>query len=78
MYSITETLLQIFATLPVTTATDKRALSALKLMKTYLRTNMQENRLSALALLYINNDIELDYNQMIDQFAKGNRCLYLK
>ena len=35
-YSIIETLLQIFATLPVTTATRKRSFSALKLIKTYL------------------------------------------
>ena len=42
-YSITETLLQIFATLPVTTATGERSFSALKLIKTYLRTSMQKN-----------------------------------
>ena len=39
---------------------------------------MQENRLNALALLYINNDIKLDYSQVIDQFAKRNRRLNLK
>ena len=78
MYSINETLLQIFATLPVTTATGERSFSALKLMKTYLRTNMQENRLNPLAFLFINNDIKLDYSQVIDQFAKGNRRLNLK
>ena len=77
-YSITETLLQIFATLPVTTAAGERSFSALKLIKTYLRTSMQENRLNALALLYINNDIKLDYRQVIDQFAKGNRRFNLK
>ena len=77
-YSITETFLRIFATLPVTTATGERSLSALKLMETYLRTSMQENRLNALAFLYINNDIKLDCSQVIDQFAMGNRCLNLK
>ena len=67
--------LYIFATLPVTTATGERSFSAQKLMKTYLRTSMQENRLNALALLYINNDIKCDYCQVIDQFAKGNSRL---
>ena len=76
-YPITETLLQIFATLPVTTATGERSFSALKLIKTYLRTSMQEDRLNALALLYIKKDIKLDYCQVIDQFAKGNRRLNL-
>ena len=28
--------------------------------------------------LYINNDIKLNYSQVIDQFAKGNRRLNLK
>ena len=67
---IIETLLQIFAMLPVTTATGKRSFSALKLIKTYLRTAMQENRLNPLALLYICTNTKLDYNQVIDQFAK--------
>jgi len=39
---------------------------------------MQEHQLNALALLYINKDIKLDYSQVIDQFAKGNRRLNLK
>ena len=39
---------------------------------------VQENRLNALAILYINNDIKLDYSQVIDQFVKGNRRLNLK
>ena len=77
-YSSTETLLQIFATLPVTTATGERSFSALKLIKTYLRTSMLENRFNTLALLYINNYIKLDYSQVIDQFANGNRRLNLK
>jgi len=76
-YPITETLLKIFATLPVTTATGERSFSAPKLIKTYLRTSMQEDRLNALALLYINKDIKLDYSQVIDQFSKGNRRLNL-
>ena len=39
---------------------------------------MQENRLNASALLHINNDIKLDYSQVIDQLAKENRRLNLK
>ena len=39
-YSITGTLLQIFATLPVTTAMGERSFSALKLIKTQLRTSI--------------------------------------
>ena len=71
--------LYIFCTTsPVTTATGERSFSAFKLIEMYLRTSMQESRLNALALLYINNDIKLDYSQVIDQFVKGNRRLNLK
>ena len=77
-YSINETLLQIFAKLPVTTATGERSFSAVKLIKAYLSTTTQENRLKALALLSINNNIKLDSSQMFDQFAKENRCFNLK
>ena len=69
--------LYVVATLSITTATGEWLFSALKLIKTYLRTSMQENRLNALTLLYI-NDIKLDYSQVIDQFTKGNRRLNLK
>ena len=64
--------------LPVTTAMGERSFRALKLIKTYLSTSMHENRFNALALLYINNDIKLDYSQVIDRFAKGDRRLNLK
>ncbi|CAF3312561.1 unnamed protein product, partial [Rotaria sp. Silwood2] len=43
-------LLRIYATLPVTTATGERSFSTLKLVKTYLRSTMSENRLNGLAM----------------------------
>jgi len=75
-YPIAETLLQIFATLLVTTG--ERSFSAQKRIKTYLRTSIQEDRLNALDLLYINKDIKLDCSQVTDQFVKGNGRLNLK
>jgi len=49
-------LLQIFTTLPVTTAipTPERTFSTLKLLKIYLISTMTENRLNELALVNIN------------------------
>jgi len=68
-------LLDIFATIPVTTATGERTFSALKYIKNYLRSTMGEPRLNGLAHLFINRDIELDYNLVIDDFGKENRRL---
>ena len=45
-------LLQLFLTIPVTTATSERTFSALRRLKTYLRTMMSQDRLNHLLLLY--------------------------
>lgn len=52
-------LLQILATLPVTTANSERSFSTLKRLKTYLRNTTCENRLNGLALLNIYREIIL-------------------
>jgi len=49
-------LLQLFATLPVTSATPERTFSVLKRLKTYLRATMTGERLNGLALANINKD----------------------
>ena len=74
-YPSLEVLFQILATLPVTTATNERSFSALKYLKTYLRSTMKEIRLNGLALLYVHRDISLDLDQVIDEFSGKNRRL---
>ncbi|XP_036391745.1 uncharacterized protein LOC118782475 [Megalops cyprinoides] len=63
--------LRIFATLPVTVATTERSFSKLKLIKTYLRTTMMQERLSGLAIISINHVVssKLSYDDVIDDFA---------
>lgn len=63
-------ILQIYATLPVTTATGERSFSTLKLMKSYLRNTMSENRLNGLAMMYIHSMVNIDIEQVIDEFSK--------
>jgi hypothetical protein len=46
-------LLQILATLSVTTANSERSFSTLKRLKTYLRNTTCENRLNGLAMMNI-------------------------
>jgi len=59
------------ANLPVTVATAKRSFSKLKLIKTYLRNIMQDDRLSGLSVLSIENAEarKLDVSKIIDDFA---------
>ena len=72
----------LFLALPVTVATAERSFSKLKLIKTYLRNIMQDDRLSGLAVLSIENaeafsidktarhlSRKLDVSKIIDDFA---------
>ena len=68
-------LLRTFATIPVTTATRERSFSALKYVKSYLRSTMREDRLNGLAQLFINKDLMLNHDGVIDEFSKENRRL---
>jgi len=77
IYPSLSVLLQIHATLPITTATGERSFSAVKYLKNYLRstTCMCKDRMNGLAHLYINRDVDLYYRGVIEEFAAFNRRL---
>ena len=62
---------RILLTIPVTVASAERSFSKLKLLKTYLRSTMSQERLNGLALIAIENDIleTIKYEDLIDDFA---------
>ena len=74
-YSSLAVLIQILATLPVTTATNERSFSAFEYLKTYFRNTTKEVHLNGLALLYVHRDISLDFEQIITEFSRKNRRL---
>ncbi|XP_046472558.1 uncharacterized protein [Neodiprion pinetum] len=63
--------LRIFLTLPVTSASGERTFSKLKLIKTYLRSTMCQDRLNGLAAMSIEHGIcnELNFSDIIASFA---------
>nr|CAH7769133.1 unnamed protein product [Callosobruchus chinensis] len=63
--------IKIFLTMPVTVASCERSFSKLKLIKTYLRSTMGQEKLSGLAILSIEGDIArlLSYENVIKNFA---------
>ncbi|KAL4707251.1 hypothetical protein ACJJTC_008332 [Scirpophaga incertulas] len=71
VYPTIEIVLRIIATTPVTVASAERSFSRLKITKTYLRNSMTQDRLSALAILSIENDVahSLDYCELIKDFS---------
>jgi hypothetical protein len=63
--------LRIVLTIPVTVASGERSFSKLKLIKSYLRATMKQDRLNGLAMLSIEKDVasELDYSSVINKFS---------
>ncbi|XP_046853849.1 52 kDa repressor of the inhibitor of the protein kinase-like [Xenia sp. Carnegie-2017] len=70
--------LWLLATLPVTSCECERSISALRMVKTYNRSTMVEERLNGLALMRIHQEIEPTVDEVINKFAYGNRRLELK
>ena len=65
-------LLKVTCTLPVTSCEWERSNSALKRLKTYLRSTMGHERLSGLALLTVHYDVEIDTEDVLNHFARKN------
>jgi len=66
------TALMMFLTIPVTVPSAERSFSKLKLIKSYLRSTMSQERLKAMAILSIEQHRarKLDFNTVIDTFAE--------
>ncbi|KAL4142042.1 hypothetical protein QTP88_004574 [Uroleucon formosanum] len=66
------TLYKIFYTLPVSSATAERSFSRLKLIKTFLRSTLTEEKLSNLAILSIEKCTaeKIDFDKVIETFAQ--------
>jgi len=69
------TLLTIMATLPVTSCETERTFSQLRLLKTYTRNSLGEDRLTGLALMKMHREIveSLDIGELVDKFAANHR-----
>lgn len=63
------TILQLLATIPVTSSSCERSISKLRLIKTYLRNTMTDYRMNGLALMYAHKEIELNIDTLINKFA---------
>ena len=67
-------LVRLHFTIPVTTATAERTFSALRRVKTYLRSTMTEERLNNVMLLHTHKDLatELDLIKVASIFVSAN------
>lgn len=62
-------LLLISLTIPLTSNSAERSFSQLRLIKTYLRSSMTQERLTNLAIIRINREFDVNIESLIDKFA---------
>ena len=72
-------ILRVLLTIPATSASVEHASSALKFVKNVYKSKMSEDRLNSLIIMYVHKDIKLDYNDIIDMYArcKPRRILFI-
>ncbi|XP_069104128.1 52 kDa repressor of the inhibitor of the protein kinase-like [Argopecten irradians] len=69
-FSNIHTILKICGTFPVTSCECERSISCLRLLKTYLRSTMGQDRLSALALMFIHRTVNVRVTDIVTEFAR--------
>lgn len=62
--------------MPVISAIAKRSFSALKRIRTYLRSTMIEDRLSGLSVMHVHPKIELDIDKAMNRMETENHTFY--
>ena len=76
-YSNIYVLLKVLGTVAVTSCECERSWSVLKRLNTYRRASMGQNRLSTLALMHINLDVDIDAKRVLKVFCKRYRAVEL-
>ena len=69
MYPNITTIINLLLLTSVTSSGVERANSSLRFVKNAFRSTMGEDRFNALILMYVNNDIEINIEEIIDIFA---------
>ena len=71
---------RILLTIPVSVASAERSFSKLKLIKSYLRSTMSQERLSDLAILSIERELlrNIDFESLVNEFLekKGRQIMF--
>jgi len=71
------TLYKVALVLPISSASCERSFSAMRRIKTWTRTTMGQNRLTNLAVIHIENDIEINNETVLNKFVEKTRLLNL-
>ena len=69
LYPAIYTIISILLTTSVSSATSERSLSAMRRVKSYLRSTIGNERLSNLSLMHVHRHVQVDVNMIIDDFS---------
>jgi len=69
------TILKIGVTLPISSASPERSFSKLKIVKSRLRSTMSQNRLEDLMLISCETDVDINTENVINNFARKSPVL---
>ena len=76
LYPSIHRILTILLTMPVTSATSERSFSAMRRIKTYLRSTMGDERLSSLSLMHVHRQTPVEIDKVLSEFInRKNRRL---
>lgn len=65
--------LKILGVVPVISCECERSMSAMRRLKTWLRSTMNQERFNALALMHINNDLQINNEDIVNDFARNKK-----
>ena len=63
---------QLLLVIPATSATSERSFSSLRLVKNFLRTTMNQDRLKYLMMIYVHIDRTIDLKEAMEEFIQRN------
>jgi hypothetical protein len=76
LYPSIHRILTILLTMPVSSATSERSFSAMRRIKSYLRSTMGDERLSSLSLMHVLRQIPVEIDKVLSEFInRKNRRL---
>ena len=70
LYPNVYAVLSVLLCMPVSTATAERTFSAMRRIKTFLRSSMTDTRLSSLGVLHVHRDFKVNIPKVIEEFKR--------
>ena len=75
---LVQQMFQVLLTVPTNTVSCERMFSSLRRLKNFTRSRCSDERLSDLALLHVERDIAISFDDLLDSFdSQGDRRLAL-